>query len=161
MGMLRVMLEGLHLWLPSTRARRYHAALATLVAIYRFPQLDGSSRARIDSELVQIFKPLGIYPWWRFRRDVPPTSMAADRAVAMYRLAIDTGIAGVDWEGILHRWHRQSPTQIIQDFRSYHRDTDDALEFLASHDMTSPELEQFSTHWIRQARANSGTSRDV
>jgi hypothetical protein len=161
MGFFRVMREGGRLWLPCTRARRYHAALATLLAIHRFPRLDGTSKARIDAELVQIFKPLGIYPWWRYRPDVPPTTMAADRAVAMYRLGIPTGIADLRWENVLHPWHRQSPTQIIQDFSAYHAATDDAIRFLASHGVVSPELKHFGSQWLERARAGAKPAHDA
>ena len=145
MKMLYVLRESLRLWLPSTRARRYHAALVTLLAIHRYPQLDQESKARIDAELVNIYEPLGIYPWWRHRRNVPPTAIAADRVAAMYRLDIPTGLPEVSWDLVLHPWHRQNPTLINQDFRYYHRDTDSALEFLASHGAASSELARFGT----------------
>ena len=80
------LLETARFWCPATQARRYHAALATLLAMYRHPQLDDADKACIDAKLAHIYRSYGIYPWWRYRPNAHPLAMAADRAAAMYRL---------------------------------------------------------------------------
>ncbi len=156
----RVMRDGLRAWLPCTRARHYHAALAMLLAIDRFPKLDAPSKARVDAEVVEIMKPYD-YPWWRYRRNAPSISMAACRAVAMRRLGISTGIANLTWADVLHPWHQDSPTLINLDFRSYHAATDDAVRFLASSGVTSPEIEHFSTVWVERVAASERATHDA
>jgi len=161
MGLLRVLHEGARAWLPTSRARRYHAALATLLAHHRFTELDGRDKARIDADLVEIFKPYGIYPWWRYRRDASASAMAADRAIAMYRLGISTGIANLQWVDVLHPWHRQSPVQLALDFRAHHPATDEALQFLSSHGVASTELERFGEQWLKRGRARKEPAHDA
>lgn len=153
MGFFHLFRESALLWVPRTQSRRYHAALAVLLAIHRLPQLDGSDKARIDAELVQVYKPLGLYPWWRFRSDASPVAMAGIRAVAMYRLGIPTGVEGLRWESVLHPLHRQSPTLLIQDFSTNHPATDEAIQLLVSHGVPPTEIERFGKRWLDDARA--------
>jgi hypothetical protein len=155
MALIRVLHHAIRLWVPCTRTRRYHAALSVLVASHRFPQLESQAKARVNDELVKIFKPFGIYPWWRFRHDVPPTTMAADRAVAMYRLGIPTGVPELSWEQVLHPWHQQSPAQLLQDFNARHSATEEAVQFLAARGLPRAEIERFSTVGLLHASAKA------
>lgn len=136
----------LRLWLPSTRERRYRAALATLLSSHAFAQLQQSDRAKVDDELVAIYKPFGIYPWWRFRRDASQDAMAGDRAIAMWRLGLPTGVPELEWAAVLHPWHRESPAQLAQDFRPRHPTTEEALKFLGEPGMSLPPGKNFSLH---------------
>lgn len=123
---------GLRACVPTSRKRRYQAALGTLLAVQAFECLDGQQRSKVDDELVVIYEPFGIYPCWKLRRDVSRTSMAADRAVAMCRLGFPTGLQGLEWSEVLHPWHLQNPALVKGDFRLQHPATEEARLFLRS-----------------------------
>jgi len=143
--------RSLRLLLPTTKQRRVQAAKAVLVSICAFDKLEGAQRVKVDDELVQIYKPFGLYPWWRFRKDVPVYARAADRAIAMWRLGIATGIPDLSWDEVLHPWHRCDPALLMQDFHFYHADTDDALAYLEPRGLCLPEGVHFGRRWHQQA----------
>lgn len=153
MGLGQVLHHGVRLWAPCTRARRYHAALAMLLTAHRYSRLESQAKGRVDDEIVQVFKPYGIYPWWRFRTGARSTAMAAERAVAMYRLGLQTGVSALSWEDILHPWHRQFPAQLIQDFDARHPATEEAIRFLEGHGLPRDEMERFGTIGLPKASA--------
>jgi hypothetical protein len=148
-----VLSRGWRMWMPATRERRYHASLAVLAGMYSYGLLDAAQRARVDCELVEIYKPLGVYPWWRFRRDASPTGMAGDRAVAMARLGLPTQVRNLEWSDILHPWHVSSPAQLALDFRAYSEATDDAIEFLQSSGAALEAELKYGKHYLRSLRA--------
>jgi hypothetical protein len=147
-----VLRTSLRLWMPLTRERRYRAALAVLMGFHAYEALDGKQRESVDRELVEIFKPFGIYPWWRFRIDVSPIAMAAERAIAMARLGLPTQVAGVTWRDALHPWHMSSPGQLSLDFRAYTTAVDEAADFLESNGVELQALRHYGRRYLREAR---------
>ena len=140
------------MWVPATRERRYRASLAVLLGMYSYGYIDAKQRARIDRELVEIYKPFGVYPWWRFRRDASLTGMAGDRAVAMARLGLPTHVPNLEWSDVLHPWHLSSPGQMALDFRAYSEATDDAIEFLKSCGVVFDAELKYGKQYLRSVR---------
>ena len=143
------------LWIPTSRDRRYKAALTTLLCLYRYPQLDTATKAKIDDEIVLIFKQFGLYPYWRFIRNIPEKTRAGDRAIAMCRLDIPTGIEGLHWSDFMHPWHQDAAAQLIMDFKSYSAETDQAIEFLRTHGVHSEQIDHYSRDWLHKAQVQS------
>jgi hypothetical protein len=143
------------LFLPATKARRVQAAVATIASRIAASTLEKAELAAIDAEIVRIYKPLGLYPWWNLRAEgVNLDCNACERAIAMWRLGMATVVPGKSWSDLLHPWHQRSVSQLIQDFRPYHKDTDEALVWLSSLGVHLPADLHYGHRWLAKARAN-------
>ena len=129
-------------------ARRYKAALAVLLATKVFATLSAEDRSRIDDELVKIYRPVGVYPWWRFRSDVGEVVRAADRAVAMWRLGIPTGAPGLTWSDALSEKWMRSPWKLRAAFRAFHPATEEAIGFLRAHGVRFEPMHETGPAWL-------------
>ena len=145
------------LLLPATRARRVKAAVATIASRIATSRLDKAQLTALDVEIIKIYRPLGLYPWWNLRAEgVKLDRKACEQAVAMSRLGMATVVPGRSWSDLLHPWHQRSVSQLIQDFRPFHKDTDEALVWLSSMGVQLPGDLHYGSRWLIQARANSG-----
>ncbi len=144
------------LLIPTTKTRRVQAALAVMASRIAASQLDKAQLAKVDAEIVRLYKPFGLYPWWNLRADrAESDSLACERSVAMWRLNMPTGVPGMSWSDILHPWHRRNPTQLIQDFRPFHKDTDEALAQLSRRGISLPPNLHYGQSWLLQSRTTS------
>ena len=150
--------HGLRWWVPATKARHVHAAMAVLVSLSAFAKLEGPQRVKVDDELIEIYKPWGIYPWWRFNKALS-VEMAPSRAVAMRRLGMPTGMSDLTWDDVLHPWHKHDPALIYWDFQPYHANTDEALDYLRPRGLCLPEGVHFGKRWLQQA-SSGGTANE-
>ena len=55
------------LLLPATKARRVQAAVATIASRIAASRLDKAQLTALDAEIIKIYRPLGLYPWWNLR----------------------------------------------------------------------------------------------
>jgi hypothetical protein len=140
------------LWLPATHKRRYHAALAVLLGIYVYDALSKLQRVEVEGEIVELLKPFGVYPWWSSRKDISPQILAPDRALAMARLNLPTGLVGLEWNDVVHPWHVSNPAQLRQDLRLYTVEVDEAVATLEAHGVRAPELRSFGKKYLDRAR---------
>ena len=146
------LLSSWRLWLPASYERRYRAALGILLSLYVFPRLGALDISRVDTELIEIYKPFGIYPWWRFRQDNLETNMAADRALAMWNLEIPTHVPGITWDNVMHKVHKGQPALLKLDFGPFDAATDEALRFLKQNGVVLSD-EHFGKEWLDAARS--------
>jgi hypothetical protein len=130
------------------RTRRYHAALAILLSTHVFGRLDAKQKSRVDDELVGIYRPSGIYPWWRFRKDQPEGVQAAERAVAMQRLGVLTGIEGLSWSEIIRPAWSRNPALLSFAYRPFHPATDQAIAYLAERGVVVSEGRMVGPQWL-------------
>ena len=128
--------------------RRYRAALAVLLATHVFAELNAEEQSRVDDELVNIYRPVGVYPWWRFRSDVPEATRAAERAVAMWRLGISTGAHGLTWSDALSEKWMHSPWKLGAAFRAFHPATEEAIASLRAHGVCFEPMQETGPTWL-------------
>lgn len=133
--------------------RRYKAALAVLLATHVFAKLNAEERSRVDDELVNIYRRVGVYPWWRFRSDVPEAVRAAERAVAMWRLGIPTGAHGLTWSDTLSEKWMQSPWKLGSVFRAFHPATEEAIASLRAHGVRFEPIHETGPAWLASMKS--------
>jgi hypothetical protein len=134
-------------------ARRYKAALVVLLATHVFANLNAKDRSRVDDEIVNIYRPVGVYPWWRFRSDVPEATRAAERAVALWRVAIPTGVPGLTWSDVLSEKWMQSPWKLAAVFRAFHPATEEAIGFLRAHGVRFEPMHETGPAWLASMKS--------
>jgi hypothetical protein len=130
------------------REQRFRAALAILLSTHVFERLDAKQRVRVEDELVAVYRPLGVYPWWRSRKDQPDGARAAERAVAMQRLEVPTGIEGLSWSEIIRPAWRANPALLSFAYRPFHPATDRAIAFLAERGVVLAERHMVGSAWF-------------
>ena len=126
--------------------RAFNGALIPLIGTYVFERLDEEKRRAIDAEVDRNLN---------LEVQMPPASIdrkwgswswiGAERAVAMARLGIPTGIPGYAWDDLLapYRYWKEVRTSFFQpkpvdmrgmaaggDFHPFHQATEDAKDFM-------------------------------
>lgn len=141
--------------------RHYKAALAIFLGANAAEKLSAENRARVEGEVEQNYDKsvkgpkLAEHRW---------EMLAAERAAAMHRLGIGTGIPDLTWDQLFTPW-RSGPTSWVAalgwgspgnvfvgwdvrpsllyfDFRPLAQATHDARDFLRRHGITVPEYRE-------------------
>lgn len=141
--------------------RHYKAAIAVLLAQYG--QLSADDRARVELSVQENYDNCDLGPKvaeWR------PTVLAAERAAAMQRLRMGTGIPGLTWDELFAPWRRGPANWLTRmafgtpypfsksawderayllemDFRLGAQATMDARDFLCRHGIHIPKHDPF------------------
>ena len=139
--------------------RQYKAAIAVLLAQYG--ELSAHDRARVELSVQENYDKCDLGPKvaeWR------PYALAAERAAAMRRLRMGTGIPDLTWDELFAPWRRgpanwltrmafgtpfnKSPWDetaylLDMDFRLWGQATMDARDFLRRHGIHMPEHDPF------------------
>ena len=110
---------------------RYRAALAVLLGVHQYEQLSGADKALVEAEVDKIFSRVTLARA-EFEAFAGWDLTAAYRAVGMASLGITPCIDSLDWEQLLRKTWRYSPTFLFNEFRRYHPATVDAKEFLST-----------------------------
>ncbi len=140
-------------WHP-IRRNRFDSALVVLLGLHLFPRLDPGDQQRVENLLIDDFHKCPI-PYTVFRQDAGASSdvVAYHRAMAMARLGMPTGIAGLEWKEFAQLSWLGPSTATFNDFRRFDAQTDAAADFLRSNGLALDERTAQGRRWMDEMQA--------
>ena len=152
---------------PSSKKKqhqlRFRAAVAALLSEHVFSSLPKETQVRVDLTVVAEYRAHFLFAWWMRKPDVSPDVAAIDRAYAMARLGVPTGVQDLPWTELLSPRnsyfaflanHRGSRT-----FSRFHPATDEAIEHLRKRGVALSDELSHGHKWLQSQRAPSMVNR--
>lgn len=136
--------------------RRVRSAIAVLLSEFIFERLSADQQARVDLSVIAEYRRYWLFAWWMRRSDNPPDTVAIDRAYAMQRLGIATGIPNLSWHDALPP--RTNYREFFRDtginsFVRFDPATDQAIAYLRSLGVQLSEEQSRAHQWLAAQRA--------
>jgi len=137
--------------------RRVRSAVVVLLSEHVFAQLSAEQQARVDLAVIAEYRKYWMFAWWMRRSDNPPDTVAVDRAYAMQRMAIPTGVVSLSWSDVLppRTNYREFMYQDIgvNDFVRFDPATDEAISYLRSLGVALSEEQTHAFQWLEAQKA--------
>ena len=120
-------------------ARRRQAALIVLLGVCRYERLTAQEKFKIEEQIAEMLHWTGV-PFVAHRRNATWSAKATYRAVAMFKLGIETGIESLPWAALLPRSWVLNPALAWLSFRQRGPSVAEAKACLLGAGYSSAEL---------------------